>query len=306
MENVSLEVIIRAVFGVQTHDRVAGFRTAIREAVLEVNPAILFFKVLRRDFGGLGPWARLKRKLARLDALIYEQIEQARGNTAGREDMLSRLLDARDDDGTGLDDKSLRDQLVTFLFAGHETTATTLSWAFSEAYRQPAVLARLRDEIASLGPAPDPDAFAKLPYLDAFCLETLRCHPILPEFFRTVATDDCEFQGWAIPRGVTLAGSILMVHRDERVYENALTFDPQRFMDRKYSPHEFLTFGGGNRRCIGAAFAINEMKLVLGTMLPRVDLESAFDRPLATVRRNGTLAPEGDVPVRVIRRLDDA
>ena len=304
MENISIEVIIRAAFGVQSAERVLAFRTAIREAILEVNPAIVFFKFLQRDFWGRGPWNRLKRKLERLDSLIYQQIEESRNVLAGREDMLTRLLEARDDDGTGLDDKALRDQLVTFLFAGHETTATTLSWAFAEAIRHPTMLKRLRDEIVSLGPSPDPKALAELPYLDAFCLETLRTHPILPEFFRTVATDDCEFAGYPIPRGVSLAGSILMVHRDERVYDDPLSFEPQRFIDHNYSPHEFLTFGGGQRRCIGAAFATQEMKLVLGTILPRVDLDAKIARPLKTVRRNGTLAPEADVPVRVVRRID--
>jgi cytochrome P450 len=304
MENISIEVIIRAAFGVQSPERVLAFRTAIREAVLEVNPAILFFKFLQHDFFGYGPWSRLKRKLARLDSLIYQQVEETRASSSGREDMLSRLLEARGDDGTGLDDSALRDQLVTFLFAGHETTATTLSWAFSEAFRQPAILGRLRDEIAALGPSPDPKGLSELPYLDAFCLETLRAHPILPEFFRTVTSDDFEFAGCRIPRGVSLAGSILMVHRDERVYDNPLAFEPQRFIEHKYSPHEFLSFGGGQRRCIGEAFATQEMKLVLGTILPRVDLASRIAAPLKTVRRNGTLAPEANVPVRVARRLE--
>lgn len=302
MEYVSLDVIIRAVFGAQSTERVDAFRTAIREAVLEVNPAILFFKFIQRDFGGFGPWARLKRKLATLDGMIAEQIAEARRSSEVREDMLSRLLEARDEEGRGLDDREVRDQLVTFLFAGHETTATTLSWAFEEAYRHPEMLDRLRDELAGLDPEADSDAVGKLPYLDAFCLEVLRAHPILPEFFRTVVTDDFEFQDWRIPRGVSFGGSILMVHRDERVYENPLAFQPERFLDRKYSPHEFLTFGGGHRRCIGAAFATNEIKLVLATMLPRVDLVSTIDRPLATVRRNGTLAAEGGVPMRVEKR----
>jgi cytochrome P450 len=307
MENISLDVIIRAVFGVQNPERVSAFRSAIREAVLEVNPAVLFFKFLQRDFGGFGPWARLQRKLTRLDDLIDSQIDASRlkekgQDEEGRDDVLSRLLAARYEDGREMDTKAIRDQLLTFLVAGQETTATTLSWAFYEAYRHPEILTRLREEIASLDDPTDSKTLNAAPYLDAFVLETLRMHPILPEFFRTVASDDCTFQGWAIPRGVTLAGSILMIHRDENLYPDALRFDPQRFLERKYSPHEFLTFGGGHRRCIGAQFATNELKLVLASLLPRVDLESTIDRPLATVRRNATLAPEAGVPVRIVEK----
>jgi len=302
MENVSLEVIIRAVFGVTDGERVKLFQTAIREAVLEVNPALLFFRFLQRDF--FGPWRRLKAKLARADALIFEEIAAARkAGPEGRDDLLSRMIAARHEDGEGFSDAALRDQLVTFLLAGHETTATTLAWAFAETIESPHIRARLLEELATLGPDPAPEAIVKLPYLDAFVLETLRCHPILAEFFRKVVTDDCEFRGHRLPKGTCLAGNILMIHRDPELYADPLAFDPERFLEHAYSPHEFLTFGGGHRRCIGAMFATQEIKLVLASILPCVELESALGRRPETVRRNGTLAPEGGVPVRVKARL---
>lgn len=302
MENISLEVIVRAVFGVTDQGRISAFQVAIREAVLEVNPALLFFKFLQREFLGRGPWARLKQKLSHLDALIYAEIAVARERSDDRDDMLARLLAARYEDQTGISDRSLRDQLMTFLMAGHETTATTLSWAFAEAIESPSILRRLLDELASLGPEPLPEEVVKLPYLDAFVLETLRTHPILPEFFRTVVTDVCEFRGYRLPRGTNLAGNILMIHRDPALYPEPLRFAPDRFLERKYAHHEFLTFGGGHRRCIGAMFATQEIKLVLATMLPRVTLEGRLGRLPGMVRRNGTLAPEGGVPVRVVAR----
>jgi cytochrome P450 len=301
MENISLEVIIRAVFGVTDSERVKAFQTAIREAVLEVNPAVLFFKFLQRDF--FGPWRRLEQKLAHADALIFEEIAAAReASPDGRDDMLSRMIAARYEDGQGISDQALRDQLVTFLLAGHETTATTLAWAFAETIESPAIRTRLLEELATLGPDPAPEAIAKLPYLDAFVLETLRCHPILPEFFRKVVEDDCEFRGHLLPKGTCLAGNILMIHRDPELYPDPLAFRPERFLERSYSPHEFLTFGGGHRRCIGAMFATQEIKLVLASILPRVELESGLGRRPETVRRNGTLAPEGGVPVRLKAR----
>ncbi len=302
MENVSLEVIVRAVFGVSDPSRIEAFQHAIRDAVLEVNPALIFFKFLQRDLGGRGPWARLKRKLAVLDEMIHEEIAAARAHPDDRDDMLARLLQARYENGDPIGDPALRDQLVTFLFAGHETTATTLSWAFAEAIASEPIRRRLLDEIAGAGPEPAAEDVMKLPYLDAFVLEVLRSHPILPEFFRTVVTDVCEFRGYRLPRGTHLAGSILMVHRNPDLYPEPLRFDPERFLERKPSPHEFLTFGGGHRRCIGAMFATQEIKLVLATVLPRVDLESRLGRRPETVRRNGTLAPEAGVPVRVVDR----
>ena len=201
-----------------------------------------------------------------------------------------------------MSDSALRDQLVTFLLAGHETTATTLAWAFAETLESPDVRARLLEELAALGPDPAPEEIVKLRYLDAFVLETLRCHPILPEFFRKVVADDCDFRGHLLPKGTCLAGNILMIHRDPELYPDPLTFRPERFLEHQYAPHEFLTFGGGHRRCIGAMFATQEIKLVLASMLPHVELESALGRRPETVRRNGTLAPEAGVPVRVKAR----
>lgn len=299
MQRVSLDVILHAVFGVQSESLLLEFRAAIRDAIEELNPLPIFFRAFQRELWGHGPWAKFLRGMRRLDALIEDQIREARASSAEREDVISRLVHARGEDGQALPDRTLRDHLLTLLLAGHETTATTLAWAFYELMRNPSVYCHLRDEIAELGRDPSPDELVELPYLDAFCRETLRVHPILAEFFRTVKTG-FRLQGYDVPAGVALAGAIITIHRNEQLYPEPDRFRPERFLERRFAPWEFVAFGGGHRHCIGAAFAMSELKVVLGTILPRCELELVLDRPLRTIRRNLTLGPERGVPARVL------
>ena len=180
MQHVSLDVILQLVFGVQAPERMAAFRRAVQLAVSEVNPAPLFFRFLQRELGGFGPWARFLRLLRALDELIYAQIAEARRAPAGRTDVLARMLEARTEDGEALSDRDLRDQLLTLLVAGHETTAITLAWAFYELARDPALLERLRDEIAPSDPtrAPTPSPACRCSRRSAArpCART-RCWP---------------------------------------------------------------------------------------------------------------------------------
>jgi len=302
MQAISLDVILHTVFGVQAPERMAAFREAVRLGVSEVSPGPIFFKFLQREFGGFGPWARFQRRLRHLDDLIYAQIAEARRQDEEREDVLAKLVGARYEDGTPLSDQAVRDQLLTLLVAGHETTGTTLAWVLYELHRNPEALAKVRDEVVALGPDPDPDALAGLPYLGAVCQETLRMHPILAEFFRTVK-ESYAFQGYQIPAGITLAASILVIQQNPELFPEPARFRPERFLERRFSPWEFAAFGGGHRHCIGAAFAMSELKIVLATLLSRVELSLGLERPLRTVRRNLTLAPEKGVPMRVERWL---
>jgi cytochrome P450 len=300
MSNISIDVIIRSVFGVRADSDVKAMREAIYNAVVDINPALVFFKFLQRAPFGLGPWARFLKRMKTLDDLIYAQIREARSQEEPGTDVLSRMIAARYDDGEHMADLAIRDNLVTLLIAGHETTGTTLAWALYELLRKPEVLERVRKEIESLGSAPAADAIAALPLLGAVCQETLRMHPVLPEFFRTVR-DEYEIDGYRIPAGVTLAAGIIAIHRDPELYPEPLEFRPERFLERRFAVHEMASFGGGHRYCIGASFAMNELKLVIATVLMRADLTLALERPLKTVRRNGTLAPEADVPVRIAK-----
>ncbi|AUX25245.1 cytochrome P450 [Sorangium cellulosum] len=291
---IALDVIIRVVFGVTGEERVARTREAVLRLVESLSPSFIIIPALRRDFAGLGPWARHQRAGKALEALLVEEIRRRRGSGAASQDILGLMMSARYDDGGAMGDLEIADQLRALLFAGHETTAMSLAWAMYWLHREPAVLARLRDEIDALGPAPAPEALASLPYLEAVCLEALRIHPPVVDVGR-VLRRPFELQGYTVPAGEAVTASPLLLHGREDIYPSPGRFDPSRFLDRKLSPFEFIPFGGGARRCLGAAFATYEMKVVLGTILGRARLRLASQAPLQHVRRGITMGPSGKV-----------
>lgn len=300
-QSISLDVILDAAFGVEEPERIALYHDAILETMNALNPAFLFVKAIQREFFGRGPWARFQRVNRRADALLMEQIERVRPNAAERPDVLSRMLTLEYEDGTRPSDDFIRSQLKTFLAAGHETTGIALAWALDRIHRTPGVLERLRDELDAAGPEFDPAVVAQLPYLEAVCQETLRVHPILPEVMRILAVDR-EFAGYHIPAGAGLCASISLAHGNPEVFPEPHVFRPERFLERRYTPFEYLPFGGGARRCLGASFATHELALALATVLSELDLELIDAEPPRTHRRNVTLAPQGGVPMRVRQR----
>lgn len=288
---ISLEVILRAVFGVQDDARVATFRAAIIEMVASIVPSIVFFTWMRRPWGGLSPYVRFEKAMRTIDALIHAELTARRSREdPAREDILSLLLAARDDSGAGMSDAELRDELLTLLFAGHETTGIALAWACYWLHRDPASRERLCAEIDALGDEPEPDAIARLPFLDAVCNETLRLHPIAPDVPRMLARP-LEVAGYQLapPVGVDVATALL--HRHEGLYPEPDVFRPERFLARRFTPFEFTPFGGGHRRCIGAAFATYELKLVLATFLHEARLELAEPGEVRPARRNVVMGP---------------
>lgn len=297
---VSLEVILRAVFGVQDAARIDIFRAAIIEMVAATAPSLLFFTALRRPWGGLSPWVRFAAAMQTIDGLIYAEIAARRDRPEPeREDILTMLLAARDEAGAGMTDVELRDELQTLLFAGHETTGIALAWALYWLHRDPVARERLCAEIDGLGDGAEPDAIARLPFLDAVCNETLRLHPIVPDVPRRLARP-LEVAGYQLapPLGVDVATALL--HRNEALYPEPDAFRPERFLARRFTPFEFTPFGGGHRRCIGAAFATYELKLVLATFLREARLELAEPGEVRPVRRNVVLGP--DTGVRMVLR----
>jgi cytochrome P450 family 110 len=299
---ITLEVILRAVFGVDDDAQ----RERYREAVIELahsmsNPIITVFQITRREFGGFGPWSRFRRAAERLDALVYEEMKKRRGHTEGREDILSLMLDARYEDGQGMTDKELRDQLHLLLFAGHDTTSTSLAWAFYWTLRQPIEREKLMAEIDALGDSPDPEAIVAAPYIEAFCQETLRIHPVAPNVARQLQKP-FNLLGNTIPEGTILAASAMMMHQNEKLYPEPNTFRPERFLERKFSPYEFIPFGGGPRRCIGAAFALYEMKIALVTLLRRYEFRLVKDAPVRYTQRGLTMGPKGGIEMVLERR----
>jgi len=295
MQEISLRVILSAVFGLDQGDRFEELRkllTRLLDGVgSPVSSMLLFFPSLQKDWGMWSPWGRFVKLRSRIDGIIYAQIQERRESDSPHDDILSLLLDARDEDGQPMTDKELRDELVTLLFAGHETTASALSWALYWIDNLPEVREKLLQELDTLPPNADPSAVIKLLYLNAVCCETLRIYPIAINTFPRIVKSPIDIMGYHFESGTLLLPSVYLTHHREDLYPEPKCFKPERFLEKQFSPYEYLPFGGGNRRCIGLAFAQFEMKLVLATILTQYDLQLASQTPIKPTRRGLTVAP---------------
>jgi cytochrome P450 family 110 len=298
---ISLDVIMRAVFGIDAPGKQERASFVVKRDIDATVPAIVFIPPLRRSFFGLGPWSRFARARRDLDAIVYGEIASRRASGKSGEDILSLIVSARYDDGSAMTDDEIHDQLITLLAAGHETTATALAWALYWTHREPSLADQLRAEIAALGPDPEPDEIADLPLLEATCTETLRLHPIVPDVARRLRAP-MTLGRYTLPAGAGIAATISRMHANPRLYPNPTAFDAKRFLGNKPPMFGYAPFGGGSRRCLGAAFATYEMKLVLATFLTSFELE-LIDRNVVPFRRNVTMAPRGGVRMRVVKRL---
>ncbi|MDI1447496.1 cytochrome P450 [Polyangium sp. 6x1] len=300
LQELSLDVILQVVFGVTERAGMQSLARLLLEITNGISPLLALFPALRREFGGVGPYARFLERRRRLHAALDELIEKGRA-TGPREDILSLLLAARTEDGQPMDDDEIRDQLILLVFAGHETTAIAIAWALYALHRpeNAAALGRLRDELASLGPDPEPEKLGKLPYLEAVCNETLRRFPLAPAPAPRKLLKSLDLAGYSVPAGTGVVAAISVAHFREDVYPEAMRFLPERFLDRQYSPFEFLPYGGGARRCLGAAMAGYEMKLVLGTWLRRHRLRLASLKPDKGAVRAANAGPANGVEMIV-------
>jgi cytochrome P450 len=283
MQAITLDVILRAVFGVEDDRR----RTELRRnlvGILATTRSPLAFALTIDRLRRLPAHRRMARMLADADAALFAEIAERRADPdiASREDILSLLVAARFDDGTRMDDRELRDQLMTLLMAGHETTATALAWAFDLLFRAPEKLWRLREEVDDGGHA----------YLDAVVEETLRVRPVVPFVGRQLRAP-AELGGYGLEAGTVLMPAIYLTHTREDAYPEPYAFRPERFLDGGPETYSWIPFGGGTRRCIGAAFAQFEMQVVLATILRSAELRPATEQPERMVRRNVTLSPRG-------------
>lgn len=287
-QTITLEVIMRVVFGVTDQARLATLRPLV-EQVVSVGPLIMlagYYPKLRQ----YGPWRRHLEVQQRLDDLLYAEIADRRraDGIASRRDVLSRLLAAPDGNWT---DEQLRDHLITLLLAGHETTATALAWAFHDLARSPSVQSAAR-RAADSG---DDD------YVTAVAKEALRRHPVIFEVGRTL-TEPTPIAGYDLPAGVSVMPAIGLVHADPRHHAEPERFRPERFLgDDPPSSHTWLPFGGGARRCLGAGFSLMESEVIVGAVLERFEVLAASQRPESTIARNVTLAP-GDGARVILRR----
>jgi cytochrome P450 len=301
MQEISLTVILRTVFGLKEGERYEQIKQVLISMLDSFNYPLsaifLFFKALQHDLGALTPWGNFLKQRELLDKLIYEEISERRTSTEPTgEDILSLLLLARDETCQGMTDVELRDELMTMLFAGHETTATAIAWALYWIHSCGEVKEKLLQELNSIDIAhAEPMEIARLPYLNAVCSETLRIYPVAFFTFARILRAPMQLMGYEFPKGTILAPCIYLTHQRPDIYPEPKRFKPERFLERQFSPYEYLPFGGSNRRCLGMTFALFEMKLVLATILSNYSLTLAEKRPLKPVRRGVTFTPSGGV-----------
>jgi cytochrome P450 len=288
MQAVTLEIILRAVFGVSAGDRLEALREQLRQLLDAVtDPKRLLFLI------ALGPerirrFPPFRREIEQVDRLIYQEIAARRmvADLDEREDVLSLLLQARHEDGAGMSDSELRDELMTLLVAGHETTATALAWAVERLARHPEKLERLRAETAA----------GEDRYLKAVVLETLRLRPVISLVNRTLK-EPFEIAGYTLPAGVKVAPCIYLVHRRPDLYPDPERFLPERFLEQSPGTYTWIPFGGGVRRCLGGAFAQFEMEVVLRELVARAEVKPARPEPERNFRRAITETPRHDAEV---------
>ncbi|HEV8575227.1 MAG TPA: cytochrome P450 [Dehalococcoidia bacterium] len=304
MQQITLEVIMRVVFGVEEGQKLNRLRRALLRFLAMIDgPAapFLFFPMFRKDLWGITPWGRFTRhRRAALDILLSDIHRRRAEGTHGRTDVLSMLIEARDEEGEPMSDDELLDEMLTLLGAGHETTATSLAWTFYHALRRPDVLTKVQAELQSVvgtGPV-EADHLPKLAYVEAVIDETQRLTPVATAILRRVKAPVC-IGGRDIPAGVNVSAPIYTVHHRPDFWPNPERFDPDRFVNARPKPNTFFPFGGGVRRCLGAAFAGYEMKIVLAEVFSRVEMHVAPGYKAKPVLRAVAVGPSGGVPVLV-------
>jgi cytochrome P450 len=293
VQHLTLEIILRAVFGLARGAQLDELRDLLTEILAFGESPLSLLPPAQRLLAGRGPVGRLERAGARADALIFELIDERRREGSDGEDVLSMLLAARDEDGEPMNPAELRDELVTALVAGHETTASQLAWAFERIAREPEVQRSLHEELDT-----DEDDV----YLTATINEILRRRPVLPNAEPRLVKQPIEIGPFEYPPGVVLLASAYLTHHDASIYHDPYAFRPERFLEQTPGTYTWIPFGGGRRRCLGASFALLEMKLVLRSALECHELRPASDTPETTRRRGITFSPSGGSRVILSKR----
>jgi len=286
-QRITLAVIMRAVFGVHDEGRLERFERLIDDFAKRVG-VITSFPMLRRNFGPGSPWPRFLRSREALDEFIYEEIRLRRAEPGHeeRDDVLSLLLSARDEDGEAMSDQELRDEMVTVLGAGHETTATGLAWAVERLVRNPTVLGKLRESLVA----------GEGEYLNATVKETLRARPVIVDVARKLKAP-ATIGGYELEADQFVLPAIAALHYRDDLFPEPEEFRPERFLEGKTDNYAWIPFGGGVRRCIGAAFAEYEMRTILRQFVERAEMRPVNPAPERVKVRNITLAPARDTRV---------
>src|SRR4051812_44856139 len=274
LQALTLEVILRAVFGLDPGPRLDDLRSSLTRILDFATRPMTLVPYLQKELGGRSRWAKFVALRKETDGLVYELIGSHAG---GGDDVLSMLLEARHEDGAPMNEKELRDELMTLLVAGHETTASSLAFGMNLLARNPRVVDELRED--------DDD------YLQATIQEILRARPVLPNAAPRLVKQPVEVAGWHYEPGVGLLANSYLVHHDPEIYADPYSFRPERFLDEGPGTYTWIPFGGGRRRCLGASFALLEMKTVLREVVRRYDLQPAVDGAEISRRRSITISP---------------
>src|SRR5512140_3644291 len=301
MKEIAVQVVLRTIFGLdQGREARELADLLVKLGNAGVASPLLFFPKLQWDLGRFSPWGKIMHLRRKTDVALFAEIARRRAEgDVGRDDILSLLLHARGDEGEPLTDRELRDELVTLLFAGHETTALALTWAFERILASPAVRARIEAELAEVigGRPVEADDVPKLVYLDAVVKEALRVRPIGPIAGHRRLVAPLDIAGYRLPAGTIVGNCCYLSHRPAEVFPQPDRFNPDRFLRTKPDVHQWTPFGGGERRCPGANFANYEMKVVLATVLARTKLSLAG--AAGGVERIGFfIGPRGGLPVQ--------
>lgn len=297
----TMEVILKTVFGApdgELFDELRTYLLRLRNRTDQIGSLGIFFPFLQVDLGPLTPFRNFKKLQRKIDALIYQLIDLKK-NTPRGNDILSILIDSHYEDGSAVEVQTIRDQLLTMLLAGQDTSTHALCWVFRWIGIYPEILNRLVEELNHYS---DVEAAANNEYLDWVVKESLRIYPVFLLVGRIVKEDVVVGGKYKVPKGALVSPFIYGVHHREELYPNSFEFIPERFKERRFTPFEYLPFGGGGRRCIGAPFALNQVKITVATILRNYNFKANYvDRPIP-LRQGVGLAPKGGVSVTLTRK----
>ncbi len=305
-QEISLKVILRTVFGVYEQERFQLLEQLLSYHLdsisSPINASLLFFRSLQKDLGSWSPWGQFLHRQQEIDKIIFNEIQQRRNEyNTSQTDILSLLIAVRDESGQSMTDVELRDELITLLIAGHEAVASTLAWMFYWIDSLTEVKEKLLKEINSLEGNLDVGKIIQLPYMNAFCLETLRIYPVAMFAFSRILKLPLTLIDHSFDAGTYIIPCIYLTHRREDIYPKPNQFKPERFLERQFSPYEYLPFGGGNRRCIGSVFALFEIKIVLATVLSSLEFIIVNRHSIHPERRGVNLAPSKKMQMLVTK-----
>lgn len=301
-QQISLQTIAKVVLGFTDGPNSQTMLDILSETAdgfgSPVSAMLLFFNGLQKDLGAWSPWGRFLKLKRQLDELLYAEIDDRLQHPhSSRTDILSMLMASRTEDGEALTKQELRDELMALLLAGHETTATAIAWSLYWIHRDPSIKEKLLTELDALPSEASPNEIAQLPYLSAVCKETLRRSPVAMFTFPRVAQEPVDLLGYHFEPETVFLGCIFLTHQRPDIFPNPMAFQPERFLERKFSPYEFIPFGNGARRCVGEALAQYEHKLAIATLLRHYTFQLAHPTPEKARRRGVTLAPARGVPM---------